>query len=361
IAKIVGNDKLNSIFEESLDKSQKLKSNSTMDLRQKYLKSKYEHHLFARQQFGDEALGLFVENLHFNNLPNSIDFLLKIFVNNIDMFKPVPKDSKLRNILLLILEHFDEFITLPITEFLVQNRDFPKNENKIDYQDIDGNSAVHYCALYNRIDSIKLLLKSNANVRLKNKAGLTALQIADNSTNFECAEQISLFVQGKPLAKIDWMVWFEKETEEYTENGKLESAVIDKTTNDRPLSLIIGSNKNIGCSKTKKLHYNRHHSESFNVVNIEKYYNQKRAKNLSILPPVPFEKIKCNEYEHRSMDNLDKSCYLNQNEVARKTSKKNNNRYTAIIDCVSFESIDTEVAKQSNESRLSEEKLNSKL
>lgn len=180
---------------------------------------------------------------------------------------------------------------------------------KIDYQDIDGNSAIHYCALYNRVDAVKLLLKSNANIHVKNKAGLTALEIADNLNNVECAEQISLFIDGKPLFKIDWMFWFESDAyENKTENSKLESAVIDKSTRDQFVSLVIGS-KNIGCSKAKKLHNNRHQSESFNVVNIENYYNQKRNKNLSILPSVPLEskasikeKSQC---EYKSMENLD--------------------------------------------------------
>lgn len=114
-------------------------------MRQKYLRSKYEQHLFSRQEFGDEILDQFLEKIKFNNMSDSIDFLLRMFVNNIDLFKPIAKDVKiklkyfiflsikffnlklkLRNILLLMLENFDETETLPIIEFLVQNRDFPK-------------------------------------------------------------------------------------------------------------------------------------------------------------------------------------------------------------------------------------------
>ena len=169
---------------------------------------------------------------------------------------------------------------------------------------------MHYCALYNRVDSVKLLIKSNANIHLTNKAGLTALEIADNLNNLECAEQINLFIDGKPLFKIDWMFWFESDTDQSkSENRKLESAVIDKSTRDQFVSLVIGSSKHIGCSKAKKLYNHRHQSESFNVVNIENYYNQKRNKNLSILPPVPFElKASTNEKrqcEFKNMENFD--------------------------------------------------------
>lgn len=65
-------------------------------MRQKFLRSKYEQHLFCRQEFGDEILDQFAEKIKFFNMSDSIDFLLRMFVNNIDLFKPVAKDVIIR-------------------------------------------------------------------------------------------------------------------------------------------------------------------------------------------------------------------------------------------------------------------------
>ncbi|CAF0728831.1 unnamed protein product [Brachionus calyciflorus] len=371
IAKMIGNSKLNSIFECTLDKSQKLNPSSTMDQRQKYLRAKYEHHSYAKIEYSNEILCNFIEFFKQNDFCDTFDFLIKIFAQNIDLLQPVPGDEKSRNILQLLLENFDESDSLLIIDFLIQNRDFPKNKYKIDYQDIDGNTALHYCALYNRIDSTKLLLKSNANYKIKNQSGLTPIEIADNLTNIECENQISLFSEGKPMEKIDWIHLFELDFDKNeSEVNKLETAIIDKPVNhhkdDRPISMVIAT-RNLGCSRTKKIHnYHRQQSESFNSINMESYFKVKKENN-SLLPPFPTETRRKSyeekKYEHRSLENLDKELYIDENEIGKKMVNKKNNRYTSIIDYVPL-NVNNSVHKLDpgdNDFWLNEDKFYSKL
>jgi len=58
--------------------------------------------------------------------------------------------------------------------------------------------------MFNRVESVKILLRANINTQLKNKIGLTALEIAKRTNNIDCSKQINLFLDGKQIGKIEW-------------------------------------------------------------------------------------------------------------------------------------------------------------
>jgi ankyrin repeat protein len=70
---------------------------------------------------------------------------------------------------------------------------------------------LHYCSLKNRAECTKLLLKANINIQLRNNIGLDALEIANDLKHFECAKQINLFMQGKPIERIDTIFLYDRD------------------------------------------------------------------------------------------------------------------------------------------------------
>jgi ankyrin repeat protein len=64
--------------------------------------------------------------------------------------------------------------TLEITKLLVED----VGNIDLDQEDKEGNTALHYAALYNRMEEFKLLLSGGINYGIKNKGNLTAVQYA---------------------------------------------------------------------------------------------------------------------------------------------------------------------------------------
>ena len=90
--------------------------------------------------------------------------------------------------------------------------------------------------MFNRIESVKILLRANINTLLKNKIGLTALDIAKRTNNVDCAKQISLFLDGKVIGKIDW--FFSGDEDCVSDGMELEDVDFCET-NPRPTSMLM--------------------------------------------------------------------------------------------------------------------------
>ena len=57
----------------------------------------------------------------------------------------------------------------------------------------DGNTALHLCAIHNKPESLKLLLRCRSDlVNYENMSGLTALEIAQNNGHQLCVELVSV-------------------------------------------------------------------------------------------------------------------------------------------------------------------------
>ena len=123
-------------------------------------------------------------------------------------------------------------------DFIVQNRDFLKKFS-INYQDTEGNTALHHCVTYNRVESIKILLKANIDVNLKNRSGFSAHQLAHNLKNFKCVHQIEqLLVQNK-VDIIEWDGLYEEDNMSDSNDTDFEV----RQTKPRPTSMVACKNK----------------------------------------------------------------------------------------------------------------------
>ena len=74
---------------------------------------------------------------------------------------------------------------LHIVDFLVEN------SSNLDVTTVDGNTALHYCSMYNQTECVKLLLRSGANISIENKERKTALDLAKDYNSSLCEDFVS--------------------------------------------------------------------------------------------------------------------------------------------------------------------------
>ncbi len=60
----------------------------------------------------------------------------------------------------------------------------------VNYQDSNGNTALHHAVTYSHIDPVELLIRSNADVNIQSKRGSSVLHIAARTGRSDCAEII---------------------------------------------------------------------------------------------------------------------------------------------------------------------------
>lgn len=91
--------------------------------------------------------------------------------------------------------------SLHIVDFLVENA------SNLDATTVDGHTAVHYCALYNQPECLKLLLRSGANVAAETKDKKTAIDLAKEYGSTACEDLVALILLDvKESQLILWVV-----------------------------------------------------------------------------------------------------------------------------------------------------------
>lgn len=138
----------------------------------------------------------------------------------------------------------EEEVFLYIILFIVQNRDFAKSMYTMDYQDSNGYTALHYAAMYNRVESAKILLKAGCDVSIVSDYNQKPYDIAQQYGHIELMKQFQLHTEGKP---IDSVKWLEPSDDEYlsTDSVDDEKTVFNdihlipkRVQRSRPLSMI---------------------------------------------------------------------------------------------------------------------------
>jgi hypothetical protein len=328
---MLGNKIFNQIFEANLEKNFKPKITNT-EARQNFIKTKYERHFFVKSQFSVEDLAGFVDFCKKNTQYKIFEYLIKLFAE-VDLMTPVVNEPLERNVLQLVLIHLDETNFFYITYFIVQNRDFPKNKYSINYQDSDGNTALHYSVIFSRIESVKILLRANINIKLKNKNGLTAWDIATQLNNTDCLKQINLFLEGKAIGKIEWFFTLD---EDYMSDG-MEIEDIDfgesvannnYALHSRNPSLLISVSNKSEMSNLKAKHY-RYPSEPSSCHAAK----NKVVENI----PIPFSQ---NQDNRKSLDKTYSMPSYEKNVTSVIVSNSNNSNLghkLALINNPNFE------------------------
>ncbi|XP_046459422.1 arfGAP with SH3 domain, ANK repeat and PH domain-containing protein-like isoform X4 [Daphnia pulex] len=198
IARHMSNHSFNEIMEATLHIS-KPNLNSTMEERSEFIRAKYIDKKFAIKTSTD------IRDLHsdvehaLNN--KDIHQLLQAYVEGADFSKPFI-DSNAGETALHMAIRRERGHSLHIVDFLVENA------SNLDATTVDGHTAVHYCALYNQPECLKLLLRSGANVVAETKDKRTAVDLAKEYGSTVCEDLIRQSTQNRKSqlenVSIDW-------------------------------------------------------------------------------------------------------------------------------------------------------------
>ncbi|XP_067862979.1 arf-GAP with SH3 domain, ANK repeat and PH domain-containing protein 2-like isoform X2 [Heptranchias perlo] len=198
----VGNTRLNEIFEASLPAQCGVKPspNSDMNARKEYITAKYVEHKYIKKGASEGGLKLF-ESVRNKDLLA----LVQMYADGVDFTGPLtlPDGQDLGETPLHLAVRLADRTSLALVDFLIQNG------GGLDVKTAEGNTALHYCSLYNKTESLKLLLKGKATPHLGNGAGETALDIAKKFNHCRCEELLDEATSGKfspPVhVEYDWV------------------------------------------------------------------------------------------------------------------------------------------------------------
>ncbi|XP_030073601.1 arf-GAP with SH3 domain, ANK repeat and PH domain-containing protein 3 isoform X2 [Microcaecilia unicolor] len=190
LAVSIGNAKFNEILEAALPAQTSVKPSpsSDMNARKEYILAKYVDHKYVEKESWAESRRVLEAIQNCDLLA-----LLKAFAEGWDLTKPVPtQDGQDQGETALHLAvRLADRSSLPLVDFIIQNGAI------LDRTTLTGNTALHYCVLYNNPNCLKLLLKGKADINLVNAVGDTALDIARKKKHTECEELLEQAQAGK--------------------------------------------------------------------------------------------------------------------------------------------------------------------
>uniref|UniRef100_A0A8D2MC84 ArfGAP with SH3 domain, ankyrin repeat and PH domain 3 n=1 Tax=Zonotrichia albicollis TaxID=44394 RepID=A0A8D2MC84_ZONAL len=201
LAVSIGNTRFNEIMEAALPTQDcpKPSASSDMAARKEYIMAKYMERRYVQKSSQDNPHGLW-EAIQARDLLA----LLKAFAEGHDLTKPLasPEGQDAGELPLHMAVRHADRSSLPLVDFIVQNG------GTLDRVTQNGNTALHYGALYNQPNCLKLLLKGKATFTTVNAAGETALDVARRLKYSECEELLEQAQAGKLSLQIhvdyDW-------------------------------------------------------------------------------------------------------------------------------------------------------------
>ncbi|KAK6630328.1 hypothetical protein RUM44_004995 [Polyplax serrata] len=208
LARYMTNQAFNSVMESNLH-GPKLTPNSSMEERYDYIRAKYVDHKFVRRLCRDEH-DLLSELEHAVN-NKSLHHLLQVYAEGVDLTAELPTSELGETALhLSILREMGD--SLHLVDFLVQNM-APSGLDKPtslvqDNLENSLNTPLHLCAIHDKVECMKLLLRSGADPLKKNGANRTPLDIAIDKRHEACEELLRHALQHKKTlfenVNIEW-------------------------------------------------------------------------------------------------------------------------------------------------------------
>uniref|UniRef100_A0AAR2K9K4 ArfGAP with SH3 domain, ankyrin repeat and PH domain 3 n=1 Tax=Pygocentrus nattereri TaxID=42514 RepID=A0AAR2K9K4_PYGNA len=183
LAVSIGNSRFNDVLEANLrDDSIKPLPTSNMNARKEYITAKYVERRYVLPKEQSEPL-----RVYDTIKSRDITALLQLYAEGQDLSKPahIP-DQDLKETPLHLAVRLAEKSSLALVDFLTQNC------GCLEKKTVEGNTALHYSAMYNRPECLKLLLKGKATLHTVNSAGETALDIAKRLQDSQCVELVRL-------------------------------------------------------------------------------------------------------------------------------------------------------------------------
>ncbi|XP_067167789.1 arf-GAP with SH3 domain, ANK repeat and PH domain-containing protein 3 isoform X2 [Apteryx mantelli] len=201
LAVSIGNSRFNEIMEATLPAhdSPKPSAGSDMSARKEYIVAKYMERRYVQKGGRDDPHRLW-EAIRARDLLA----LLQAFAEGHDLAKPLasPEGQEQGELALHMAVRYVDRASLPLVDFIIQNG------GTLDRVTQDGNTALHYGALYNQPNCLKLLLKGKAAFTAVNAAGETALDVARRLKHAECEELLEQAQVGKLSLQVhvdyDW-------------------------------------------------------------------------------------------------------------------------------------------------------------
>uniref|UniRef100_A0A3B3TB83 ArfGAP with SH3 domain, ankyrin repeat and PH domain 1a n=1 Tax=Paramormyrops kingsleyae TaxID=1676925 RepID=A0A3B3TB83_9TELE len=191
VAKNVGNSSFNEILEGNLPyPSPKPTPSSDMTVRKEFITTKYVDHKFARKTCTSAADKM--SELYEAVRSRDLLALIQVYAEGVELMEPLPEVGQESGETAL---HFSvrtaDQTSLHLVDFLVQN------SGNLDKQTDSGNTALHYCCLYDKYECVKLLLRGKPAIDIVNQNGETALDMARRLRNSQCEEPLVQAGAGK--------------------------------------------------------------------------------------------------------------------------------------------------------------------
>ncbi|KAF2884601.1 hypothetical protein ILUMI_21565 [Ignelater luminosus] len=209
LARFMTNQSFNDIMEANLVFGNKPTPSSTMEERFSFIRAKYVEKRYAMKTCGSERDKLCDLEDSVNN--GDLSLLLQAFAENVDLNASLPSSDTGETALhrAVVKENGK---SLPAVDFLIQNmssQGLDKLTAPPNSPDVIGcNSALHLCALYDKPESMKLLLRSGADISLRNSQDKTAFDIAQEMGHHTCQELLQNVVNRQKHLfdniNIDW-------------------------------------------------------------------------------------------------------------------------------------------------------------
>uniref|UniRef100_A0A671YJT2 ArfGAP with SH3 domain, ankyrin repeat and PH domain 1 n=1 Tax=Sparus aurata TaxID=8175 RepID=A0A671YJT2_SPAAU len=191
LAKNVGNSSFNEIMEGNLSSpSPKPTPSSDMTVRKEFINAKYVDHKYARKTCTSAAAKM----IELFEAVQSRDLLalIQVYAEGVELMEPLPEVGQEAGETAL---HYSvrtaDQTSLHLVDFLVQN------SGNLDKQTDWGNTALHYCCMYEKPECLKLLLRGKPATDIPNQNGETALDVARRLRNTQCEEALVQAAEGK--------------------------------------------------------------------------------------------------------------------------------------------------------------------
>ncbi|XP_060679213.1 arf-GAP with SH3 domain, ANK repeat and PH domain-containing protein 1-like isoform X2 [Hemiscyllium ocellatum] len=233
LAKNVGNISFNEILEANLPQpSPKPIPHSDMTARKEYIHAKYVDHKFAKRLCTSSLAKM-------NQLLDSVKSrdllaLIQVYAEGVELMESLSDlgQEPGETVLHLAVRTADR-TSLHLVDFLVQN------SGNLDKPTAKGNTAVHYCCVFDKVECLKLLLRGKPSLNLVNQSGETALDIARRLQRPQCEELISQAALGKinPHVHVEyeWQLR-QEEIDESDDDLDVKTSPVKKERSPRPQS-----------------------------------------------------------------------------------------------------------------------------
>lgn len=191
LAKNVGNSSFNEIMEGNLPSpTPKPNPSSDMTVRKEFINAKYVDHKYARKTCTSAAAKMI--ELFEAVQTRDLLALIQVYAEGVELMEPLPEAGPEAGETAL---HYSvrtaDQTSLHLVDFLVQN------SGNLDKQTEWGNTALHYCCMYEKPECLKLLLRGKPATDITNQNGETALDVARRLRNTQCEEALVQAAEGK--------------------------------------------------------------------------------------------------------------------------------------------------------------------